>query len=1103
MLAVDASAQSATTGAVEGRVTDARTGEPLPGVTVWVTGDTMPEPQTTMTEGDGTYKVTQLLPGTYTVTFYADALVVRHENVRVGANDSVSIHPKIKLDDPDKPLGDVIIVKDRPPPINPSSTTKGSKMDRPFIEKVPTPGRGFEGAAGTQPGTHNDGYGLAVSGSTSLENRYLVDGIDITGLTYGTVGTPILSEFIEEVEVIAGGYSAEWGRAIGGIVNVITRSGTNELRGTVFGTISPSVLARDVKETPINTSSIDIEANRVYNADFGVGLGGPVIKDRLFFYVGLAPQLSRTDYTRITRRQTDCRVLLDSGQLSTCDNRLPASGGYADGAADVDPSTGFYITDELDRDVRTGTGKQLTALGKLALAVSPDHQAQLSLIAVPNESQTPGLVGLPSTGRRASGLTTDAALRWTSKLDDGKTELEAVVAIHRSTSNAGAIDPALDLEPRQMLYDGNLGTWAALGGESARTGQGCTDGGASDPYSFIENCPVQSYAIGGAGSLTRDREERKMARLGLTQRLGTHEIKAGLDMQHDSKRTSRLYSGGAFLENFVGSQIDVTRWVSLAPADSKDPRYDQVCSAPEAGGATGMGGSRTFACDYLSGVPGSQGTFVDGETINWAAYLRDSWRIRTNLTLNVGVRYEEQRLRYASSLRGQLDALTGNRLGRNAMVLDGNFAPRVGVIWDPTEEGRAKVYGAWGRFFESIPMDINDRSFGAETSYTQTFAVGGGENPCGPVDPSIGGPNGRGCLDSADPPSSERLLGSSGVLVAPGIKAQYMDEVLAGVEYALASDLKLSVTYQNRRLGRVIEDVSTDGASTYIIANPGEWSADEERKLEQRLSREDDPMRRGRLERELRLFRGVRGFDRPKRSYDALEVSISHRLSRGLFVQASYTYSRTFGNFPGSLSYDNGQVDPNISSQYDLIELLANRNGKLPQDRPHSVKLDGHYTFDLGKRDALTLGGRIRFLSGIPQNALGAHYLYGPDESFLLPRGAMGRGEIEHSVDVHLAYARKLSKNTIAEVYLDVFNLYDKQGTFEIDQTYAPAVRRGGGPNNVNPITGGDYEDLIFAKAIDGQGNESLLPTARNPNFGKTVSRYAPTSARVGFRLTF
>ena len=257
------------------------------------------------------------------------------------------------------------------------------------------------------------------------------------------------------------------------------------------------------------------------------------------------------------------------------------------------------------------------------------------------------------------------------------------------------------------------------------------------------------------------------------------------------------------------------------------------------------------------------------------------------------------------------------------------------------------------------------------------------------------------------------------------------------------------------------------------------------------------------------MFRGIRRFDRPSRNYHALEIDLSRRFARGLFVQASYTFSRTEGNYPGSVSYDNGQLDPNISSQYDLIELLANRRGRLPQDRPHSIKLDGYYTFDLGKLDALTVGTRIRAVSGVPENALGAHYLYGPDESFLLPRGQLGRTEMEHAIDVHLSYGRRLPHRRTAELFVDVFNLYNRQATFNTDSTYAPAIRgasagsAGGTENNVNPISGGTYEDLMWAKAIDASGNETSIPTARNPNFRQTVSRYAPSSAQVGFRLTF
>ena len=97
-------------------------------------------------------------------------------------------------------------------------------------------------------------------------------------------------------------------------------------------------------------------------------------------------------------------------------------------------------------------------------------------------------------------------------------------------------------------------------------------------------------------------------------------------------------------------------------------------------------------------------------------------------------------------------------------------------------------------------------------------------------------------------------------------------------------------------------------------------------------------------------------------------ISVSRKFASGLYLQGSYTYSRTEGNYPGSVSYDNGQIDPNISSQYDLVELLANHNGPLPQDRPHSLKIDAYRGFDVGG-GTLTIGTRIRAISGVPSNA--------------------------------------------------------------------------------------------------------------------------------------
>jgi hypothetical protein len=265
-------------------------------------------------------------------------------------------------------------------------------------------------------------------------------------------------------------------------------------------------------------------------------------------------------------------------------------------------------------------------------------------------------------------------------------------------------------------------------------------------------------------------------------------------------------------------------------------------------------------------------------------------------------------------------------------------------------------------------------------------------------------------------------------------------------------------------MGRVIEDVSTDGADTYIIANPGEWSAGDEARLERQIAQTDDEDERARLEHQLELFRGIRAFDAPRRDYDALQFTLTRRFSKEFQLQASYTYSKNQGNYPGLLSYDNGQVDPNISSQYDLIELLANRDGMLSQDRPNYVKVDGYYTFDLKRQGSLVLGGRVRALSGTPINALAPHYSYGGDESFLLPRGQLGRTDFDaRGRPARSATPAARARHDAQRVRRPEQPAQPSGPGVSVDETYALAYAG----NNANPISGGTYEDLIWVKRVD------------------------------------
>jgi hypothetical protein len=198
-----------------------------------------------------------------------------------------------------------------------------------------------------------------------------------------------------------------------------------------------------------------------------------------------------------------------------------------------------------------------------------------------------------------------------------------------------------------------------------------------------------------------------------------------------------------------------------------------------------------------------------------------------------------------------------------------------------------------------------------------------------------------------------------------------------------------------------------------VIGNPGYFSNSDEQDLLDQIDALDpttDAAEITRLETRLDSFRKIRQFDKPQRNYTALELTGQKRFSRNFYVQSSYTYSRTRGNYPGLVNDDRGEALPNFSTQYDLAELLANHYGPLPQDRPHYFKFDGFYTHDMKAAGRLTGGVRFRAFSGTPLDALGSNFTYGFGVTQILPRGSQGRNEFVTGTDLHASYERTLAR---------------------------------------------------------------------------------------------
>ncbi len=251
-------------------------------------------------------------------------------------------------------------------------------------------------------------------------------------------------------------------------------------------------------------------------------------------------------------------------------------------------------------------------------------------------------------------------------------------------------------------------------------------------------------------------------------------------------------------------------------------------------------------------------------------------------------------------------------------------------------------------------------------------------------------------------------------------------------------------------------------------------------------------------------LRGVGKLEKPVRSYDALQLTATQRPTKASLLIASYTYSVSKGNYPGLFSTETGQLDPNLTSLYDLPDLMANRYGALGLDRPHNLKVDGFYAFDLKKAGQLVVGGSLRAQSGIAHNVLGAHPIYGQGETYILARGAAARSPVTSQADVRLAYGYRISKTTMVEAFVNVFNLFNSQEEINQDENYTFGF--------VNPIVGGDANDLAHLKTNDEVSGQEINATpVKNKNFGNTgtnngnigPAQQAPRAMQLGFRVTF
>ncbi len=283
-------------GSIEGVVKDA-SGAVLPGATVEATANG--RVSSTTTDSVGVYRFPSLAPGNYRVTANLQGFVAKEVvEVRVGLGQNKKVDFALPL----AGVAETVTVTAETPLVDVRSTARQANIRAEQVELLPK-GRDFTSLVTQAPGANQENKlgGLSIDGASAGENRYIIDGIETTNLRNGTSGKNLIADFVEEVQVKSSGYTAEYGGATGGVINAVTKSGTNDWRGSALFNYQGSSLAGARKPTlRQNLVNSDIAEYITYPKDDesrvepGFSLGGPIMKNRAWFFGAYLPVLETT-----------------------------------------------------------------------------------------------------------------------------------------------------------------------------------------------------------------------------------------------------------------------------------------------------------------------------------------------------------------------------------------------------------------------------------------------------------------------------------------------------------------------------------------------------------------------------------------------------------------------------------------------------------------------------------------------------------------------------------------------------------------------------------------------------------------------------------------
>ena len=766
-------AQTTTTGSIEGTVTDP-TGAAVPGVTVTATrqgGRTA----TATTNDEGFFRIPNVEPGTWTVSIEAEKGFAKYEQANVPVNLSKTSTIMVQL----RPQGateTVTVTASGGTGIDVTQNTTGMNVSTEQFSNFPTQ-RTVQSLYTIAPTVTRSGLrdssgrerDPSVAGSSGPENNYILDGVTVTDPAFGGSGANLPFEFVQEIEIKTGAYGADIGKATGGVFNVITKSGTNEVHGSAYGFFVAESFVREVKSSAIPFTGA--APNGYSEVDAGFDIGGPIVKDKLFFYGAFNPH----------RRKN---FFLTQTFLQNVENKVTTPFYAGKITWQANQSNQFTFSTFGDYTKQEGHLFGFSGFGANPASFRGETQTGGSNYAFRlNSTINPNFIGEFSGGlhfQRANTI---------PELD------ETLVTDRFAVLRAGGILPVTET------------TVVTPGGLRLAFVEGT---GGSVQRNFVRQ------GFGLKSNQSRDRLEFAAR---LQNIWGKHTLKYGVEWAENKYKIDTLSTGGDLdfhdpdhpagpnrIENRFAVCSRTSTSTITCPSASRTANVALLIAAGQApaGVTTAVTGAVSISptnpfllLDVVRARDFSLNTRGDStSTRTESFYVQEDLRATRNLQVNMGLRWDFQQ---AYSLGG------GTYLTLNDFV--SNTQPRVGFSWDFLGQGNSKFFANFARFLETpIPLDINVRAGGAEVQNDFNSNVSR--------------------LNGAPGATVLAAFGNLGGTATPfdvGLKPQTVNEFTAGVEWGPRSMRDLTFGFRGiyRAQDEVIEDGSFDDGTTYFLFNPG------------------------------------------------------------------------------------------------------------------------------------------------------------------------------------------------------------------------------------------------------------------------------------------